>query len=155
MMTQGQPIKSPVDAMVFLQAGNARITLVSKRTETRYTYNIRESDDGRCFFVSVLYGPDNTGDYVYAGIIRDGVPRRTDKSKLFATDPRWVAFTWAYGALSRGVIPDQLEIWHEGTCGRCGRALTVPSSIASGLGPECIKKAKIRCDGLTGLFERA
>jgi hypothetical protein len=27
----------------------------------------------------------------------------------------------------------------EGRCGKCGRTLTVPSSIATGLGPECIK----------------
>ena len=32
-----------------------------------------------------------------------------------------------------------LEVWHEGRCGRCNRALTVPESIASGIGPECAK----------------
>jgi len=30
-----------------------------------------------------------------------------------------------------------LEIWHEGRCGRCNRKLTVPASIALGIGPEC------------------
>lgn len=32
---------------------------------------------------------------------------------------------------------DRVEVWHEGSCGRCGRKLTVPSSIETGLGPEC------------------
>lgn len=32
-----------------------------------------------------------------------------------------------------------VEIWHEGKCGRCGRQLTVPESIESGFGPECVK----------------
>jgi hypothetical protein len=27
----------------------------------------------------------------------------------------------------------------EGKCGKCGRALTVPSSILTGIGPECSK----------------
>jgi hypothetical protein len=30
-----------------------------------------------------------------------------------------------------------LEVWHEGRCGACGRRLTVPESIERGLGPEC------------------
>lgn len=40
-------------------------------------------------------------------------------------------------AIAGGVIPPSLEVWHEGRCGRCGRALTVPESIASGIGPVC------------------
>jgi hypothetical protein len=36
-------------------------------------------------------------------------------------------------------LPESLEIWHEGSCLRCGRKLTVPESIESGYGPECIK----------------
>lgn len=135
------------EAMSFIQSGNAHFTLVSKSTGTRYTYHVTESDDGRVFFVSVLYGPDNTGDYVYAGIIRDGEPRRTRNSKLVPDDKRWIAFVWAYNKLTRGVLPDALEIWHEGRCGRCARMLTVPESIRNGIGPECIKKSrKFKCE---------
>jgi hypothetical protein len=35
--------------------------------------------------------------------------------------------------------PD-LEIWHSGRCGRCSRRLTVPESIAAGIGPDCAGK---------------
>ena len=31
------------------------------------------------------------------------------------------------------------EMLHEGRCGRCARRLTVPASVASGIGPECAK----------------
>ncbi len=34
---------------------------------------------------------------------------------------------------------DNIEIWHDGICGRCGRKLTTPESISTGYGPECIK----------------
>lgn len=140
-------ITDAVEAMSFIQSGNAHFTLVSKSTGTRYTYHVRESDDGRCFFVSVLYGPDNTGDYVYAGIIRDGEPRTTRGSKITATDKRWRAFVWTYTKLASGHLPDALEIWHEGRCGRCARLLTVPESIRNGIGPECIKKSrKFKCE---------
>jgi hypothetical protein len=41
--------------------------------------------------------------------------------------------------LIKNNLPNFIEIWHEGRCGKCGRTLTVPDSIANGLGPECIK----------------
>ena len=31
---------------------------------------------------------------------------------------------------------------HSGSCGRCGRKLTVPESIDTGLGPECAGRTK-------------
>lgn len=34
----------------------------------------------------------------------------------------------------------QVQFMHEGRCGRCGRELTDPESIQSGLGPECRRK---------------
>jgi hypothetical protein len=37
----------------------------------------------------------------------------------------------------------EFEVWHEGKCGKCGRALT-PSSILTGIGPECSKVIKTR-----------
>jgi len=37
----------------------------------------------------------------------------------------------------------QLRIWHRGFCGRCGRPLTVPSSIATGIGPDCAERMGI------------
>ena len=32
---------------------------------------------------------------------------------------------------------ETVQVWHEGRCGKCGRKLTVPESLTSGLGPEC------------------
>jgi hypothetical protein len=31
----------------------------------------------------------------------------------------------------------ELAVYHEGRCGACGRRLTTPESISSGLGPVC------------------
>jgi hypothetical protein len=132
------------NAMAYLQGGHARLTVRSLRTQTRYTYEVRESDDGKCFFVGVLFGSENTSDYVYMGIIRNGRFQSTRKSKVQPTDKRFVAFQWIYSKLGAGVLPADVEVWHEGTCCRCGRALTVPESIASGIGPECARKRGLR-----------
>lgn len=37
-------------------------------------------------------------------------------------------------------LASKADIRHEGRCGRCGRALTRPESIDTGLGPDCAEK---------------
>ena len=130
------------DAMTFIQAGNATVTFVSKETKVRYTYRIRESDDGKVFFVSVMCGSDNESSYAYIGILKDGAFKHTAKSKIAQSDVRWVAFDWTYKMLGQSKLPHTLEIWHEGRCGKCNRKLTVPESIERGIGPECAGKIK-------------
>ena len=83
---------------------------------------------------------DNWSNYAYIGLLTQAGLRLTAKSNASEDAPSVKAFRYAWNALVNGVIPGTLEIWHEGSCGRCGRTLTVPESIASGIGPECAKK---------------
>jgi hypothetical protein len=132
-------------ARAFLLGGNATVTLLSVKTGTRFTYKIRANDEGDVHFVSLLSGPDNESDYSYLGRIdakgRLWVGRRVPQAGDISEDaPSAMAFRWAWLRLLQDILPDTLEIWHEGRCGRCSRKLTVPSSIASGFGPECAGK---------------
>ena len=139
------------DALRFLLAGKARFTLVSRKTRTRFTYQVRTpkgAEEGAGpWFVSLLNGSDNQADYTYMGSVfpdpKTGfVFRATRGSKVSSEAPSFRAFGWVFSRLAEGAkIDDLVEVWHEGRCGRCGRVLTVPSSIASGLGPECAEKA--------------
>ena len=133
----------------FALGGNVLFTIVSGKTGTRFTYRVRVSvarDDGKppkagVFFVSLLSGPDNESDYQYLGIISKDDPmtfRLTAKSRAGEQAASVVAFRWFWGQVCQNRLPASLEVWHEGRCGRCGRTLTVPESIASGFGPECI-----------------
>ena len=132
------------DARAFLIGGNATVTLVSTKSGTRFTYRVRASDDGEVFFVSLLSGPDNEGDYSYLGRIARGVfwaGRKIPKPGDVGPDaPSSKAFAWVWRGLMQDSLPDAVEVWHEGRCARCNRKLTVPSSIASGFGPECAGK---------------
>lgn len=139
----------------FLLAGDATLTLVSKKTGARFTYRVRQPDapEGQppkdIWFVSVLSGPDNEGDYAYMGQVWPprGYSAFTKerleyahgrKSKISPSAPSAQAFAWfARKVLLEQRLPDSLEVWHEGRCCRCGRKLTVPESIAAGIGPEC------------------
>jgi hypothetical protein len=137
----------------FILAGNARLTLRSTATGARFTYRIskpKEDDDRphrgpEVFFVSLMSGADNESAFQYLGVIRAGQGghryEHGRKSKISAEAKGAVAFAWFASQLFfANRLSPTVEAWHEGRCGRCGRPLTVPESIESGFGPECITK---------------
>jgi hypothetical protein len=82
--------------------------------------------------------PDNETSYTFLGSIFEGKTYRPGrKSPVSPTAPSAQAFAWAWSFMARGEMPPSCEVWHEGRCGRCGRSLTVPESVASGIGPVC------------------
>lgn len=135
---------NPAATVAFMLAGNAHVTFQSRRTGTRFTYRVRLANPhagdrvragGPSHFVAVLTGPDN---YEYLGCIYD---RRAyahgRKSRISRDATSAVAFTWVWKHLFAGEMHPELAVYHEGRCGRCGRRLTTPESIATGLGPVC------------------
>jgi Family of unknown function (DUF6011) len=126
----------------FALAGNAVFTLVSLKTQTRFTFKVRAAEQGPMHFVSVLTGPDNTSDFAYFGFLRRGVFfHGGQKARVGKDAPSVKAFDWFWRHMAQGDdVSTLVEVHHEGRCGRCGRALTVPESIKSGFGPECIGK---------------
>jgi hypothetical protein len=136
-------LESANDALRFMFGGNATFTLRSEKTGTRYTYKIRQKDEGAPFYVLVLRGSDNDRHYRYIGCIF-GENRGTLKAGANGM-PRAASFkalSWTLAQLAAHArIPEQLSIFHEGRCCACGRKLTTPESILSGIGPECAKKS--------------
>ena len=141
-------LKTAAVALSFITAGNAYFTVRSLATGTRYTYRVSlgkpqpgyEHWTGHSYFVALLTGPENTEDYQYLGMIRDNVFRLTRASKMNFNAIPVKAFRWVWEHLIRRELPPKTELWHQGRCGRCGRTLTVPESIAAGIGPECAGK---------------
>jgi len=144
---QGQLTSWPA-VREFLYAGNATFTLRSLKTGMRYTYKIRVKKEDLdtpdpTYFVNLLRGPDNTKDFAYMGVLRNtGQFNITSASRMTRGAPAVKALLWFLGAMQgeRAVLTGQLEVWHEGKCGRCGRLLTVPESVMRGIGPECAGK---------------
>lgn len=133
----------------FMTAGNALFTMRNANSGVRFTFKVTGADDKPgLHFVSVLTGPQNTSDYTYLGILVDGGKafRHGKKSPIGADAPSTKAINFLVNdALATGrKLPPALEIFHEGRCGRCGRCLTVPESITSGFGPECIKMVNVK-----------
>lgn len=134
----------------FIHAGKAVFTLESEKTGKHFTYRIAHpvdketgKPDRSISFVSVLTGPDNTRSYTYFGNIKGaGRYELGRRSKLSGDAMSVRVFEWFYRTvITQQRMPDKLRVYHMGKCGRCGRALTHPTSIKSGIGPECAKRS--------------
>jgi hypothetical protein len=139
-MAQGQ-ISEPKAALSFILGGKSFTTLVSLKSGNRYTYKIELADkrnptNSDTWFVSLLMGPDNWSNYKYIGMIKNNQFRWTGKSKVSQDAPSLLGFQFVFESLQADTMCG-FEVWHMGKCGRCGKPLTVPESIASGFGPDC------------------
>ncbi len=149
----------------WLLAGNATFTLVSNRTGARYTYKIRRdklttAPHGK-YSVLLLTGPDNEDSFTYLGSLWGRLRQipagpfdieeeyfefhRGKRCEYAEASAPVRVFRWMWYALANGraMSADDsggAKLLHCGRCGRCGRLLTVPESIESGYGPECVSK---------------
>jgi hypothetical protein len=145
-------MEDPAQIKAFLLAGNATVTLVSTKTQNRFTFKVEavETKEGErpgavSHFVKLLTEPDNERGYKYLGHIyrRDGNFWHGNKSRIDRSSPGARAFQFFYQKVIEGgtsPVIHGLEVWHEGKCGKCGRKLTVPESIERGIGPECYSR---------------
>lgn len=123
------------DAMNFILAGNSIVTFLNPESGNRFTYKIKKAKDNDLFFVSVLTSPDV---HTYIGYILKDF-RLGKKSKVSKSAQSVKVFNYVFKKLKSNNL-DKVEVWHNGKCGKCARRLTVPSSIETGIGPECFKK---------------
>jgi hypothetical protein len=133
----GHKITETKEALKFMFAGKSIFTFVNTKTDNRFTYKIKQAKDSNLFFVSVLTNPET---YTYIGTCIEGNYKHGKKSNISSDAQSVKVFEFMLNRLKSDNLPDFLEVWHEGFCGKCGRRLTVPSSILTGIGPECIKK---------------
>ena len=117
----------------YVYGGKGTFTLVSKPTGKRFTYKLKPpaQPDGPVYpiFVTVLTGSDNESQYEYLGSFLPNEGYRHGRKSRIKRDALSVqAISWFLHVLVNGSL-DEVEFWHEGRCGRCGRKLTVPESI--------------------------
>lgn len=144
----------------FVMAGNATFTLEMPETfrkrnnlPTHYTYKVvsrpdRFHEKKLIHFVSLMTGYDNVDHFSYLGMLKsNGDLILTKGSKFNKT-------TWSVRLLTRvldRVWNNEFEeiskagfvLHHEGKCGKCGRKLTTPESVKTGLGPKCYKAMSV------------
>ena len=125
-------------AKQFCFAGKSTFTLKNENSGNRFTFKVTRPNDNTPWFVSVLTGSDNESSFSFIGtVFGDQQFYHGKKSKISKEAGSVKTFEWFAKMLFHGVLPPFIKVYHEGKCGRCGRKLTVPESIISGLGPKC------------------
>lgn len=143
----------------FVLAGRSIFTIelpasfqIKNNLRPHYTFRVTHKDADsnwkETWFVEYLTGADNTRDYSYLGVLNpeNGQVRITAKSRLNDNNiivkllNRTLTLIWEDDISP--MVEKEFHLHHECKCGRCGKPLTTPASIALGLGPECLSKIK-------------
>ena len=118
---------------------NGIITILNPVTGDHRTVKVQTQKDDADFMpgkrlLSMLVGPDNTSSYKSFGVLHDDYIQlwRTCDGPIF----RWLANF----LLDPTKFADKVEVNFEGRCRRCGRQLTTPESVETGIGPICAGK---------------
>ena len=125
----------------FVLGGNAIITIESCVTGKHFTYKIQRSkQDSNLYFIKNLRGADNTTDYTYVGCYFADtktfvVEKKYKNTEVYGWPKSIQAVRFLFNRLDN--VPDNMLVYHNGRCCRCGRILTTPESIEKGIGPEC------------------
>jgi hypothetical protein len=129
------------DIKRFVFGGNATFTVVNTDTNKWFTFKVRQpkgNDD--VFFVSVLTGSDNSNSYSFLGtyFTESNSYRYSKKSSIGYSEQSSKVILWFF---SKFIECEEkyptVQVFHEGKCGSCGKKLTTPKSLKSGLGPIC------------------
>ncbi len=117
----------------FIFGGNSTFTALNTKSENRFTFKVKKHKKDDIYFVSVLTGPET---YQFIGSYK-GVFKHSAKSLISDKSQSVNVFRYIIDKLSSRSLPSYIEVWHSGKCGKCGKKLTTPDSIASGFGPTC------------------
>lgn len=127
--------------MKYLDLFHGKTVFTISNQEKHYTFKVEQIGDYNRFIVKVLTGSDNSNSYTYLGMLFSRSPtpvKLTVKSKFNKDSTPYKAFVYAQGVLSGNIkISEGFSILPSGTCFKCGRKLTTPESIRTGLGPVC------------------
>mgnify|MGYP007034226707 CR=1 FL=1 len=137
------------DLTNFIFAGNATFTVVNETTGNRFTFRVRKAGWGTptyneksgIFYVSVLTGSDNNSSYTFIGTYFGGtnqVYRHSHQSKITDKAVSNQVLVWFFSSYIKNPSSfPTVKVFHSGKCGKCGKKLTTPESVKSGLGPKC------------------
>jgi len=124
----------------FIFGGKAIFTIESAITGKWFTFKVQKPRDGNksVFWVSVMSGKDNNTSYSYMGTIFNGRFKSTAKSRISEDAQCYKAFKCFYDLLVSSKLHPKINFYHSGKCACCGRRLTTPESVKTGIGPICI-----------------
>ena len=135
------------EALRYMLAGKCEFTVVSGKTGTKLGYKItkkKAQQGSNSEFIYYLNTSINR-EMIYCGVLFFDEPSNTFKfgkgarGQLQADHTNVRSILYIMNNLQLGNTNLNMRVYHVGKCGRCGRTLSTPESILTGLGPECSK----------------
>ncbi len=142
------------DALRYMLAGKSEFTMLSIKSGVRLRYKLTKKEskykgeDGASEFIYFL-NTFTDGDMQYAGVLFYNDDNNTfnfgkgARGKLQPSHLNVRSILYVLNNLTKGNEDLALKVYHSGKCGRCGRKLTTPESVLTGLGPTCSKVAGV------------
>lgn len=137
-------------AFKFMLAGKSEFILHSTKTNGDFKFKLDKKDSKYnagefVYFVFLKMGRTDQ----YAGVMRFNPNssefefKEKDGGPVKANSIEIRSLMFVINKLYREEAVQYLEVYHVGKCGKCGKKLTTPESILTGLGPSCSKSLGI------------
>jgi len=120
----------------FVFAGNALFTILNQDTKNYVTFKVKKHKEDYVWFVSTL---GQHGQNTFIGTcFSDKKYKHSKNSDISYNDKKVEVFEWFLNKFfnNQDKYP-MVKVYHHGHCGACGKTLTTPDSIKSGIGPVC------------------
>ena len=112
------------------------VTVLSKASKKEFTYRIARSEFKDKWYTQV-YVETQYLQFRHLGVFKEG---GIFKAGQAVTTPAALGAGWLLKHCEQGnygLINAQAEVYHTGSCLKCGKELTDSESIKAGLGPIC------------------
>lgn len=129
----------------YLEGGKGVVTLLSPTGEHR-TYSFRRpyddifKDDDYYKNALFVYAQTSSHNWMYVGLYNKNSFRLTQASRYGINHPIVKGARYLVKMMNDELAAQgPMILYHEGVCSVCGRKLTNPKSINTGIGPRCRK----------------
>lgn len=142
MNTQHKISSTALESVLLAPKNNigADFTIRSKDTGKDYTYKIQRSVFNGKFYTHIFVEKEYL-HFDYLGMYENGAIFRKKVGKI--ETPAAIAIAWVLLKVEEKKFvmldTEKIDLFHLGSCLRCGKTLTDATSIEIGLGPVCRK----------------
>lgn len=137
-------------ALAYMLAGKSEFTLHSTKVNKDFYYKLTkkaklDNNEEYIYFLNIKQG----SEWVYAGVVwydnKDNTFKfaKGAKGTLDNNNLNVKSLLFVLNKLYRKEEVQHCLVFHSGKCGVCGKKLTTPESILTGLGPQCAKRVGI------------
>lgn len=139
------------EALKFILAGKSEFVAVSGNTGKRLGFKLEKINSDNTNGNETMYYLSTQIDnkLVYCGVIvynsklNKFIFAKGKKGNLDYSHLNVKSILYILNRLHCGDVGINLSVYHVGKCGRCGKKLTTPESILTGLGPTCASLCEV------------